>query len=240
MHSGVAGHCASRCTMVLLYCHASVIFKFTLSDVLTRTSLLLFLVFFPRGPRLPVNGVETKYTWRMAVMVAFICLLHGLFTVIISVVLLAARPHLLQAWANTLGIVATGLAAVQYFPQIWMTWHLGHVGSLSIPMMMIQTPGSFVWSASLAARLGIDGWSTWGIFLVTGCLQGCLLVMGIMFEYRARKEAREQVSTCLRCESNMLTFGSLGENISTDTIILLRLMMRVERMSRVHQMREHR
>lgn len=53
-------------------------------------------------------------------------------------------------------------------------------------MMLIQTPGSFVWSGSLFARLGIEGWSTWGVFLVTGCLQGCLLGMGIYFEVQAR------------------------------------------------------
>lgn len=53
--------------------------------------------------------------------------------------------------------------------------------------MLIQTPGSFVWSGSLAARLGWAGWSIWGLFLVTGCLQGCLLVMGICFEVKARR-----------------------------------------------------
>lgn len=60
-------------------------------------------------------------------------------------------------------------------------------------MMLIQTPGSFVWSASLAARLGIEGWSTWGVFLVTGCLQGCLLVMGICFEIKARRERGAEI-----------------------------------------------
>ena len=53
--------------------------------------------------------------------------------------------------------------------------------------MVIQTPGSFVWAGSLAARLGAEGWSIWGVYLVTGCLQGCLLVMGIYFELQARK-----------------------------------------------------
>ena len=53
--------------------------------------------------------------------------------------------------------------------------------------MCIQTPGSFVWVGSLAARFGWEGWSTWGIYLVTGILQGCLLVMGITFELRARR-----------------------------------------------------
>lgn len=68
--------------------------------------------------------------------------------------------------------------------------------------MLIQTPGSFVWSASLAARLGVEGWSSWGTFLVTGCLQGCLLVMGICFEVKARRAARELVSSMIRGRGN--------------------------------------
>lgn len=56
-------------------------------------------------------------------------------------------------------------------------------------MMVIQTPGSFLWAGSLAARLGSRGWSSWGVFIVTGCLQGCLLVMGVVFELRKRKRA---------------------------------------------------
>ena len=157
---------------------------------LLDNSLLLFLVFFPRGPTLPVDDVEQQYTWKTAVTVAFVCLLHGLAVIFASAALILSRPHHLGTWANILGIMATALAAIQYLPQIWMTWHLKHVGSLSIPMMLIQTPGSFVWSGSLAARLGIEGWSTWGVFLVTGCLQGCLLGMGIYFEVKARRAQR--------------------------------------------------
>lgn len=66
------------------------------------------------------------------------------------------------------------------------------VESLSIPMMCIQTPGSFVWVGSLAARFGWEGWSTWGIYLVTGVLQGCLLVMGITFEVRKWKKRKQE------------------------------------------------
>lgn len=98
-----------------------------------------------------------------------------------------SRPDLLGAWANILGLSAAALALVQYFPQIWTTYHLRHVGSLSVLMMVIQTPGSFVWAGSLAARLGAEGWSTWGVYLVTGCLQGSLLSMGIYFELQAKK-----------------------------------------------------
>ena len=40
------------------------------------------------------------------------------------------------------------------------------------------------------------GWSTWGLFLVTGILQGILLGMGIWFEFggRMRRKDSEDVS----------------------------------------------
>jgi len=165
--------------------------------------LLLFLVFFPRGLTLPENTNEKPQTWRTAITVALICLVHGLAIIFVSAALIIARPHHLSLWANVLGVQATVLAAIQYLPQIWTTYHLGYVGSLSIPMMLIQTPGSFVWAGSLAARFGIKGWSAWGIYLITGCLQGCLLAMGIAFEVKAklatqRAEGEAQLNgTCI-------------------------------------------
>ena len=53
--------------------------------------------------------------------------------------------------------------------------------------------GSFVLAGSLIARLGLEGWSSWGTFLVTGSLQGCLLSMGLWFEMRNQRRKREQV-----------------------------------------------
>jgi len=182
--------------MVLLYCDVSLVpsrrylyYPCYSTTKLTIFRLLLFLVFFPRMPTLPETiTTDKRPTWRLAVTVAILCLLHGLAVIIVSAALAISRPHHLGLWANILGIMATILSAIQYLPQIWTTYSLGHVGSLSIPMMLIQTPGSFVWAASLAARLGVEGWSTWGVYLVTGCLQGCLLALGISFELKARRE----------------------------------------------------
>lgn len=56
--------------------------------------------------------------------------------------------------------------------------------------MCIQTPGSFVFAASLAMRLGAQGWSAWGVYIVTGILQGCLLMMGLRFEIRDMRERK--------------------------------------------------
>lgn len=151
--------------------------------------LLLFLVFFPRNPPESEVPIVAQPSWRNAIAVAFICLAHGLAVMIITAVILLAKPQDLDKWAAALGVMATILGAVQYLPQIWTTYCQQDVGSLSIPMMIIQTPGSFLWAGSLAARLGSRGWSSWGLFLVTGSLQGCLLIMGIFFELRKMKSA---------------------------------------------------
>lgn len=182
-----ARHCTSRPAVVLLRwdVRTSVSRGFLVANGYVR--LFLFLVFFPRDQALPSNTGVPQYTWRSAVTVAFISLAHGFLTIIFSAWLVISKPDYLLVWANVLGITAAILAAIQYFPQIWTTYRLQHVGSLSIPMMLIQTPGSFVWAGSLAARLGIEGWSTWGVYLITGSLQGCLLALGIYFEYQARK-----------------------------------------------------
>ena len=153
---------------------------------------MLFLVFFPRESILPENEddpvEDAKHNWKSAVVVAFLCLFHFLATVIMSIAVILRHPQYSKSWANILGIIAAVLSVTQYIPQIHKTWKLRRVESLSIPMMLIQTPGSFVFAASLAARLGPEGWASWGVFVITGCLQGSLLAMGIYFEIEARKE----------------------------------------------------
>lgn len=120
-------------------------------------------------------------------MVGLLCVVHGLIVIVITGVFAIAVPNHLTAWANALGVMAAVLAAIQYVPQIWMTYHLKHVGSLSIPMMCIQTPGGFLFAASLFARLGPAGWSTWAIYLMTAVMQGAVLVLGVYYEIAARR-----------------------------------------------------
>lgn len=123
----------------------------------------------------------------MAVLVGLLCVLHGLVVAAVTGVFAIAVPGHLTAWTNILGVMATVLAAIQYVPQIWTTYQLKHVGSLSIPMMCIQTPGGFLFAASLYARLGSAGWSTWVIYLITATMQGTVLALGIYYEIAARR-----------------------------------------------------
>lgn len=160
--------------------------------LMVRKRLLLFLLFFPRAtPLAPPHSPKSSPSYRTALFVVVTCIVHLIVVLILSFIFIYRFPRYLQQWANILGVLGTILAAIQFLPQIYTTWRLQAVRSLSIPMMCIQTPGSFVWVASLATRLGTAGWSTWGIYLVTGVLQGFLLVMAISFEIRDRKMSKK-------------------------------------------------
>ncbi|KAK5657802.1 hypothetical protein OQA88_2875 [Cercophora sp. LCS_1] len=156
---------------------------------------VLFLVFFRYNPANDPDNEELEDAdeqnprWQTALMVASLTLIHGLGVIVITGILTTVAPEKLSIWANSLGVMAAMLAAVQYIPQIWTTYHLKHVGSLSIPMMCIQTPGGFVFAASLFARLGFAGWSSWGIFVLTATMQGILLYMAIHYEIVNRNNA---------------------------------------------------
>ncbi|QSS52607.1 PQ loop repeat protein [Histoplasma capsulatum var. duboisii H88] len=157
--------------------------------------LFLFVIFYPRStPSIVKQSSSGTHSFRIAILVAGICILQTIATAIVAIVIVVAYPNKRQFYANLFGIFAAILSSIQYFPQIYTTFRLRRVGSLSIPMMCIQTPGSLVWAASLAARLGTEGWSTWGVYVVTALLQGTLLIMGIYFEYINPSKAETDVS----------------------------------------------
>lgn len=149
---------------------------------------MLFLVFFRHTDARveeedELEEAEEGPKWQTAVMVATVVVVHILVTTVLSAIFVLVLPSHLGNWAIFNGILAAILAAIQYIPQITMTYHLKHVGSLSIPMMCIQTPGGFLFAASLAVRLGWAGWSTWGIFLLTAVMQGTLLSMALYYAF---------------------------------------------------------
>lgn len=80
-------------------------------------------------------------------------------------------------------------------------------------MMCIQTPGSFVFAASLFGTYGLEGWSVWGVYVLTGVLQGGLLYMGIKFEIRDRRQKR--------IEEEHIANGDADEHVPDERTALL-------------------
>ena len=197
MYSGCFRDCTNWGAMGLLHNHvrcARMALLCFLSNM-SWASLHLYLLFFPRAtPLTSTSRANATPTYRTAVGVFGLCMLHLAVMFIVSLYIKYLRPNALRPWAESIGVLGTILAAIQFLPQIWTTWRLQEVGSLSIYSMCIQTPGSFVWVGSLAARLGWEGWSTWGIYLCTGILQGVLLTMSIGFEIRDWKKRKEALN----------------------------------------------
>lgn len=90
-------------------------------------------------------------------------------------------------YAKLLGIFSTIVAVIQYLPQLKTTLTLKRSGSLSIPMMCVQTPGGFIWTATLILKPG-SNWSSWLPYLTAAILQGILLILCTYYEYIAEKE----------------------------------------------------
>lgn len=185
----------------------------------------LFLIYFPRKafdhPEAPHTPDQPNK--RDAVTVGIVSVLATVVIGIVSTGLLVRAPGLLLAWANTLGIVASILATIQYVPQLWTTWKLKHIYSLSIMSMIIQVPGSFIFAFSLWLRVGWQGWSTWVVYCVTGLLQGGLLAMAIYFQSREKdpdgQEAFDSDETAAReaTESDPLLPSNVTANGRTQS-----------------------
>ncbi|KAF9941453.1 hypothetical protein BGZ75_000539 [Mortierella antarctica] len=75
---------------------------------------------------------------------------------------------------------------IQYIPQIIETYFRKSVGALSIPMMLMQTPGAILLAVSLALRPGAN-WTTWILYAVTALLQASLLSMCLYYHIRAKR-----------------------------------------------------
>jgi uncharacterized protein with PQ loop repeat len=159
--------------------------------------ILLYIVFYPRTEHeiedlSASTGSLTKNSTannpRDPLLVGA-CIFVSLFAVaLISISLVFRWPSHTQIWADLLGTISGLLAAVQYIPQIYYTWVMGDLKSLSILTLLIQAPGAFVFAFSLYLRVGAEGWSTWLVYIVTGLLQFVLLGMAANYWSKKRLE----------------------------------------------------
>lgn len=162
---------------------------------------MLFLIFFPTEPSVDLSSSTASLTKsappkkRDAIIVGVATLITLLTIGIISIAVVASYPHRTQSWADTLGSIAGVLAMVQYLPQIYFTWRMGDVKSLSVITMLIQVPGAFLFAFSLWLRVGWEGWSTWLVYIVTGILQAVVLGLAITYYFRGRNAAQEEDET---------------------------------------------
>ncbi|EME41112.1 hypothetical protein DOTSEDRAFT_47302 [Dothistroma septosporum NZE10] len=156
--------------------------------------VVMFVMYFPTTdaqsiehtdlPEDPPATDRHRLIVMLTIPTALILVLFVTFTITI------AFPNHNQFWADLLGTIAGILAGIQYVPQIFYTWMLQDLKSLSVFTLLVQAPGAFVFAGSLANRVGVrTGWSTWLPYVVTGTLQLILLAMAAYF--KSKETSRE-------------------------------------------------
>ena len=71
---------------------------------------------------------------------------------------------------------------MQYVPQVLHTIVRRDFGSLSLPALLMQSPGSFLFAYSLSLQDGTN-WTSWISFLVCGSLQAVLILLYFIFRF---------------------------------------------------------
>ncbi|KXT03348.1 hypothetical protein AC578_3944 [Pseudocercospora eumusae] len=152
-------------------------------------------------------------------LVGAIIFVSLLLVALVSLVLILAHPEYTQAWADILGTISGVLAAIQYVPQIYFTWKLKDLKSLSVITLLIQAPGAFVFALSLGLRVGWEGWSTWLVYIVTGLLQFVLLFMAINFwSVEKFRQRRAEISSTEGDDSDQ-TIQANGDNTTANVAV---------------------
>ncbi|KAI0370833.1 hypothetical protein BV20DRAFT_1052247 [Pilatotrama ljubarskyi] len=184
------------------------VFQLVLVWVLFVMILVLYMIYYPPHLKyveldiplpndLPPQHIKTpvkREGWKLSIVLSWVVFFHIAFIIFVTFLLLATNPspdatqrsRQLQLWATFLGVSAGLLSALQYAPQIAHTARVKLVGALSIPMMLLQTPGAVLMVLSIALRPGTN-WTTWISYAVAGVMQGILLVMCIIFRARQHK-----------------------------------------------------
>ncbi|CAO3569697.1 unnamed protein product [Mortierella alpina] len=166
---------------------------------------VLYMIYFPPYKKVSafVHNMRLlclpsrSFAWSFSLLVSKLILGHILISTFLTCLLLSLvdppnpnnqhkKSAWLLVWAGFLGMASTFLAMIQYIPQIIETYFRKSVGALSIPMMLMQTPGAILLAVSLALRPGAN-WTTWIVYAVTALLQAILLCMCLHYHLRAKR-----------------------------------------------------
>lgn len=139
--------------------------------------ILVLVITFTKG-----SVTQDKEEYARIINVGRLVVVHGVASLVQIIVAFATDRPVLLALAQFNGLMSTLLTIIKYVPQIVTTYKLKHPGTLSIGMMCIQTPGGFIFTATLFFTKG-SHWSSWVSYFVAATLQGLLLSLCIYYEY---------------------------------------------------------
>ncbi|EPX74735.1 CTNS domain-containing protein [Schizosaccharomyces octosporus yFS286] len=142
----------------------------------------------------PLSITKSK-TWRTTSYGLLGIFAWGLCICILSATVLTYN----MAWAAFLGFSASFCAIVQYVPQFISTIRHKSHGALSIPMMVVQTPGGFL-IGYLLSRLPGTNWTSYMMYVVSASLQAVLLSLCFYYHLQNKKTKQEEEALAVQRE----------------------------------------
>lgn len=139
--------------------------------------ILVLVIVFTRN-----SLKQDRDEYRRIIHVGRLVMVHGVALLIQIIIAFTTNRSVLLSLAQINGLMSTLLTVIKYVPQIVTTYKLKHPGTLSIGMMCIQTPGGFIFTATLFFTKG-SHWSSWVSYLTAALLQGTLLLLCIYYVY---------------------------------------------------------
>lgn len=188
------------------------LFQIGLQSICAVT-ILVFVIMCTRN-----SFKQDKQEFNRNVCVAKLVTVHGVLSVVQIVVAFSTKHKVLLALAQFNGLMSTALTIIKYMPQIAMTYRIKHLGTLSIGMMCIQTPGGFIFSALLFFTKNVH-WSSWLSYFVAAMLQGTLLVFCIYYEYFTDYQLIEEAMVESIVDENVLRGQVIEANIPSTALI---------------------
>ncbi|KAM9906254.1 hypothetical protein OXX79_001661 [Metschnikowia pulcherrima] len=159
--------------------------------------ILVFVIVWTRG-----SIKQDKEEFARIRRVSYYVMIHAALSLLQIVIAFTTNRAVLLSLAQFNGLMSTLLTVIKYVPQILTTYRLKHPGTLSIGMMCIQTPGGFIFTATLFFTKG-SHWSSWMSYLVAALLQGTLLALCVYYEYFSGNQDLEQAQVDVIAEENV-------------------------------------
>ncbi|KAK4615334.1 hypothetical protein CLAFUW4_10328 [Fulvia fulva] len=145
-----------------------------------------------KGRRPSISGPDRTFRRaRRAWIVLLITCAFAFAVLLVCAIVLHRFPWVAQTWADILGIAVTILAAIQWIPQVYTTWHLGHLGGLSLVGLILQVPYTWLFAVNMMVRVGWTGWSAWIVYVLVGLMKLVLIGFGVVYAYRDRGKTPE-------------------------------------------------
>jgi uncharacterized protein with PQ loop repeat len=154
-------------------------------------SYVLFLIYYPIPTEIEEDYIaqkkgyfRSKLTFGIGVAIWLLLCATG-FTLYYG---LHLSNQILGIYGQVIGIISAISVVIQWSPQLYTTWKEGEAGSLSIPMLLMQLPGSLS-TVYFQAFLDKGDITTWGPYMVTAVQQSILIMMCLIFWCKRKRFA---------------------------------------------------